>query len=213
MEPLKIFTVCLTDRRKFKAYAVYDGENLVITHVSTISGGALLSSWKKGLSAEIEEKRSKGFVVVVEELGDAFSTDVSRYNLDEADDDGRSNFYTALDWYFHLEDTNCLTVATEARQYEIRSGGEGTRIEKKQDDKGRTAYNIDWKWLHGGHRAILLCVVACQFEPLSGRYLEAMWPQEDISLTQHPYDRWQQLLDERAAGANAEIAMQQLGRA
>ena len=193
-----------------KAYAVYDGENLVVTHVSTIAGQGLMSSWKKDLTAEIEDKRQKGFVVVVEELGYAFSTDVSRYDLDDADDDGRSNFYTALDWYFHLEDTNCLTIATEARNFEIRSGGEGTRIEKKQDDRGRTAYNIDWKWLNGGHRAILLCVIAAQFEPISGRYLDAMFPQEDLSLTQHPYDRWQQILDRQAAGANTVIADIQL---
>ena len=35
---VKIFTASLAGLRKYKAYAVYDGEALVITHITQIGG-------------------------------------------------------------------------------------------------------------------------------------------------------------------------------
>ena len=87
---------------------------------------------------------------------------------------GRSNIYLALDWYFPMMEMGNIIVDPEYQQFIIRAGGEGQKIEKAQDEKGRLVYSINWSSINGGHRALLLCVIACQVEPLSERYVKEM---------------------------------------
>jgi len=191
MNILKILTVSLVGGQKSKAYAVFNGEQLVITAVLPIQG--MFNTWRKPLVDEIINKKSKGYVVIVEEKTDLVSQHATQYLLEDIE--GRSNLYDALDWYFALQDMGNLIVDEEAKRFVIRSGSEGQRIEKKQDDKGRPYYDIDWTSFHGGHRAVLLCVVASMTEPLSDRYIEAMFgeplpdPEDD-----NPVRRWTKLL-------------------
>lgn len=202
-EALKIFTVCLTAAKKFKAYAVFDGERLVITNVAPISG--LFSSWKAPLIAEIEDKTAQGFVVVVEEMGESIAQYATRFLLEGMNDENRSNYYEALDWYFQLQDMDCLTIHPDCQQHSLRVGGEGQKIEKKQDDKGRVFYDIDWKWFTGAHRALLLCVVAAMYEPLSERFLHAMWGKPDEYVEENPALRWKKLLDDMTLERGKEL--------
>lgn len=195
-DALKIFTISLAAAKKFKAYAVYDGERLAITNVAPVSG--LFSSWKAPLIAEIEEKTAQGFVVVVEELGDSIAQYATKFLLEGMNDENRSNYYEALDWYFQLQDMDCLIIHPDCQQHALRAGGEGQKIEKKQDDKGRSFYAIDWKWFSGAHRAILLCVVAAMYEPISERFLHAMWGKPEEYFEENPAVRWRKLLDDMA---------------
>ena len=61
-ESSKIFTVSLESTQRHKAYAIYDGERLAITHCKPISGQP--SIWKDDLVKEILDKSENGFVVM-----------------------------------------------------------------------------------------------------------------------------------------------------
>jgi hypothetical protein len=165
--------VSLAGLQKHKAYAVYDGEALIITHVVRLQG--LFGAWKDPLIEEIESKRKDGYVCVVEEKTDHIAKYGSQFNLEDTDGEtGRSNLYVALDWYFPMLEMGHIVVAKEFQQYLIRSGAEGQKIEKGQDEKGRAVYSINWAAVNTGHRSILLCVVGAMIEPVSDRYLDDM---------------------------------------
>jgi hypothetical protein len=172
-EALKIFTVSLAGLKKYKAYAVWNGENLAITHVLPLKGA--FGTWKASVIDEIQKKQAAGFTCIVEEKTDKIAQYASRFNLEDMDmESGRSNFYTALDWYFSLLETESLIMAKDYQSFVFRAGGEGQRVEKKQDEKGRVIYNINWEAFTPGHRCVLLCVVGAMIEPVSQRYLEQM---------------------------------------
>lgn len=169
---LKIMAASLVSGQKYKAYAVFDGENLIVTQVDIIPWTEVL--WKPNLITEIKERTKKGFAVLIEEKTEHISQYGTKYLLDEMYD-GRTNFCDAMDWYFALQATGNLLFHKSCDQYKIYTGGEGQRVDRKQDDKGRVIYHVDWTSFHGGYRAILLCVVAAMTEPVSKRYLEAMF--------------------------------------
>ena len=174
---LKILTVSLSDVSKYKAYAVFNGEQLIITHITQLRG--MFSAWRDDLIQEVASRVDAGFAVLVEEKTEVVSQYGTRFMLEDKDDEtGRSNVFDALDWYFALLNTDSIVFHPDCRQMMIRPGGEGQRVEKLQDEKGRTNYRVDWNNFHGGFRAMLLCVVAAMTEPLSARYLDAMYGPE-----------------------------------
>ncbi len=208
---LKIMTVSLMGNQRSKAYAVFNGEQLVITHVLPITG--VFSSWRQGIVDEVLEKQGKGYVVLVEEKTDLVARHATQYLLEDIEE--RSNLYESLDWYFALQDMGNLITDEEAKRFLIRAGGEGQKVEKKQDEKGRPVYSIDWSSFTGGHRVILLCVVAAMTEPLSGRYLAEMFgaprqnPDDD-----NPVRRWTKIIMQRdlQKGLALERAREALAR-
>jgi len=171
-DALRIMAISLVSGQKYKAYAVYDGENLIVTQVGLIPW--IDAAWKSNLIAEIKERSDKGFAVLIEEKTEHVSQYGTKYLLDELWE-GRTNFCDAMDWYFALQATGNLLFHKSCDQYKLYTGGEGQRVEKKTDDKGRTVYHVDWNAFHGGYRAILLCVVAAMTEPVSKRYLSALF--------------------------------------
>lgn len=191
---LKILAISLIGAQKSKAYAVFNGEQLIITNVINISG--VFSSWRKPLIDEINDKKAKGYAILVEEKTDLVAQHATQYLLEDIE--GRSNLYEALDWYFALQDMGNLIVDENVKRFVIRSGSEGQRVEKKQDDKGQSYYDIDWTSFNGGHRALILCVVAAMMEPISDRFIEAMFseptpdPDDD-----NPARRWKKLISEK----------------
>lgn len=167
---LKIMTVSLMSVKKFKAYAVYDAGQLMVTDVIPITG--MFGTWKQPLIDEVKQKRDAGFAVLVEERTDHIARHGTRYLLEEEGDSGQSNFYDALDWYFALSDLDNVILHSDCQQYAIRIGGEGAKVEKRQDDKGRTVYNVNWSVFNGGFRAVLMCAVAAMQEPVSRRFID-----------------------------------------
>lgn len=191
---LKILAISLVGTQRSKAYAVFNGEQLIISRVDVIAG--MFGVWRKPIVDEIIDKKAKGYAVIVEEKTDLVAQYATQYLLEDIEE--RSNLYDALDWYFALQDMGNLIADDDAKRFLIRAGGEGQKVEKKQDEKGKPYYSIDWPSFMGGHRAILLCVVAAMTEPLSDRYIEAMFgepvpePEDD-----NPVRRWTKLLAAR----------------
>jgi len=188
-ESLKIMTVSLVDAKKFQAQAVYDGERLVIADVRPITG--IFSTWKAPLIAEIKKRVADGYAVVIEEAGDTISQYGTQYLLDEPDEaEGKMRLQVVLDGYYEMESMGMLILAQEFKQFAIpKTGNEGGWIEKKNDEKGRAFYSINWGKLTGAHRAILLCVVVALQEPLSERFLHAMWGKPKAEEETHPWLR------------------------
>jgi len=216
---LKIMAISLMGNQRSKAYAVFNGEQLVVTAVLPISG--TFNSWRQPLIDDIIDKKGKGYVVLIEEKTDLIAQHGTQYLLEDVE--GKSNLHDALDWYFALQDMGNLIVPDELRKYLIRSGSEGQRVEKKQDDNGRPYYVIDWNAFHGGYRAVLLCVVAAMTEPISDRFIQAMFgdPLSDPD-DLNPVRRWKRLIaewdikkgeklrearEEMARGRNASITV------
>jgi len=175
---LKILTVSLADVSKYKAYAVFNGEQLIITHITQLRG--MFNTWRDDLIKEVASRVDAGFAVLVEEKTEVVSQYGTRYMLEDRDgeDVSRSNYFDALDWYFALLNTDSIVFHPDCKNFLIRPGGEGQRVEKIQDDKGKVSYRVDWNNFNGGYRAMLLCVVAAMTEPLSARYLDAMYGPE-----------------------------------
>ena len=206
---LKIMAVSLMSNQKCRAYAVWNGEQLVITGVSQIPG--VFGLWRQPLIDEIEDKKSKGWVVLVEEKTDFIASHGTQYLLEEVED--KSNLYDALDWYFALNDIGNIIADEEAKRYLIRAGGEGQRVEKKQDEKGRPYYSIDWGSFSGGHRVVLLCVVAALTEPVSERFLTAMYGEKDPEPEDdNPVRRWQRLIARRDLERGKQFEEEREGR-
>lgn len=179
---LRIMTASLVSGQKYKAYAVFDGENLIVTQVDLIPWTDVM--WKSNLISEIKDRAGAGFAVLIEEKTDHVAQFGAKYLLDDVWE-GRTNFCEAMDWYFALQATGNLLFHKSCDQYKIYTGGEGQKVEKKTDDKGRTIYHVDWASFHAGYRSILLCVVAAMTEPVSKRYLDAMfgpYPEEEADL-------------------------------
>ena len=157
-EPIKILAVSLAGIQKHKAYAVYDGERLIVTHILPIRGA--FGTWRDPLVEEVQKRQAEGYVCVVEEKTDHVAQHGSQFNLEDIDGEtGRSNLYLALDWYFPMIEMGNLVVAKECQKFVIKSGAEGQKVEKGQDEKGRAVYSINWSAVSTGHRALLLCVV------------------------------------------------------
>lgn len=172
-EPIKILAVSLIGRQKHKAYAVYDGESLIVTHVVEIKG--LFGTWRDALIEEVQRRQAEGYVCIVEEKTDHIAQHASQFNFEDVDiETGRSHLYLALDWYFPMLELGNIVVAKELQKFMIRSGAEGQKIERGQDDKGRITYSINWSAFGSGHRALLLCVVGAMIEPVSDRYVQEM---------------------------------------
>jgi hypothetical protein len=215
-EILKIMTISLMGTQRSKAYAVFNGEQLVISRVDPIAG--MFAFWRKPIVDEIIDKKAKGYVVIVEEKTDLIAQYATQYLLEDIEE--RSNLYNALDWYFALQDMGNMIADDDAKRFLIRAGGEGQKVEKKQDEKGKPYYSIDWSSFTGGHRAILLCVVAAMTEPLSDRFIAAMFgkpvPEPEDN---NPVRRWAKIFAAMDLGkgkaleeAREELAKEMEGR-
>lgn len=174
----KIMAVALESPKKAKAYAVYDGERMVVLGCTQIAGPP--SEWKQDLLDEIQDKVNEGFVVLVEDRTGTFCEYGTQFSFEE-EDDGRTMLHHALDWWTAMQGVGNLLVEPEVERFNIRVSSEGSMIDRQQDDKGRVKYNVQWQSFQGGHKAVLMCVVAAMMEPISERYLEAMFAADDAA--------------------------------
>lgn len=167
--------VSLESNKRYKANALYEGGRLYLTHCTPIVGGVAV--WRDAVMTEIKDKFSKGFAVLVEDRTGSFCADngASQFAFDEIED-GRTMLYQCLDWYFALYDMGNIVADAEAERFLFRSGGEGSMVDRQQDDKGRTTYNINWSAFTGAHKAVLMCVAGAVLEnPWSERWLAEMY--------------------------------------
>jgi len=181
----KIFAVSLDHKKKYKGYAVYNGEQLVFQVITQIRG--VFTDWKKDLIKEIEQRKEKGFIVLVEERTDHISQYATQFAFEDIDQvEGRVNYYVALDWYFSLSNMGNLVLPAESQNHAIRE----SKVDPQQDEKGRTKYVIDWDRFSGAQRVILLCVMAAVgMNPVSSVYLNEFFDglDDDVSPDNDPY--------------------------
>ncbi len=114
MKTKAILAISLTEKKKFKAYAVFDGENLVIQSLERIRG--VLNTWKGPLIDEVIEKKRRGYTVVIEEMGNAVSKCATRLMLDDIDR-GKTKFMIALDHYYGMTHIGNLTLPPGAENF------------------------------------------------------------------------------------------------
>lgn len=166
---IKIFVVSLLTKKPYKAYAVFNGITLVVQAIVPIKGQ--FRSWKDELIAEIEERKKAGFVILVEEKTNIIARHATQFLFTDKDSDDRINYYSALDWYFAISNIGNLILPKDGQQFTIHE----QNVDPQQDEQGRIKYNINWEQFHGGHRCVLMCVMAAMFEPMSDIYLEEMF--------------------------------------
>lgn len=170
---MNIMAVSLESEKRHKAYAVYDGKRLAITHCIPVYGA--VSSWEEDFLAELKDKHKAGFSVLIEDRSQQYCIgDATPFSFDEVID-GRSMLYHALDEYFSLLNLGNLIVDQSVERFIVRPGSEGAKIERKQDDVGRTVYSVDWTTFNGGHKAILMCVCAARFRSVSQVFIDQMF--------------------------------------
>ena len=184
----KIMTISLSHAQRAKAYGIFDGNILVVTHIEPIAG--LFAFWEKPIRNEIETKNKQGYTILIDEPTDRISRNALRIDLN-ATVNSRSNFYHVLDSYFALMSTESIVVGDEIKKYMIKSGSENSRLEMESDEKGRVKYNADWNAISGMHRALILQAYAVIHQPVDEHYIEAMFgalTKPKIELD--PKDRW-----------------------
>ena len=169
----QIFVATLDSPQKHKAAATFfDDTRLVITHCMPITGP--VDVWREKLREEVKDKAQKGFAVAVEDRTGKFSPYANSFSFDEVED-GLTMLQHAFNWWFSLQNSGNLILDEHVERFAIRAGTEGSMVDVKHDDKGRTIYHPNWMEFNGGHKALLLCVVAAMMEdPLSERWLDAM---------------------------------------
>lgn len=166
MDSLRIFAASLNAAIPHKAYAIFDGIRLIFADIQPLQGG--FRAWSDDLIAEVKAKVESGFAVLIDEKTDYVSQFGSKFDFEEESAEGKVNLYTALDYYFAFQNAGNIILPDAVKRFTIRE----SHAEKLQDEKGRTKYNIDWSAFNGGHRALLLCIMAVAMEPLSDRYLK-----------------------------------------
>lgn len=173
MADLQIMAVSLESSKRYMAFALYDGERVAITHCKPLVGKP--SKWGAELREKVKQASEEGWSVLVEDRTGVFATgDASIFSFEDVVE-GRSMLFHSLDWYFSMQDLGQIIVDKSVEGFMVRSGGEGQKIERRQDDRGRTIYAVDWTSLHGAFKAILMCVSGAMMQPLSDRFLAEMY--------------------------------------
>lgn len=169
----RIMTISLEGQQRAQAFAMWDGERLIVLELREIVGDP--ETWLPDMLQDINAKVESGWVVMVEDRTASFSTAATAYNFDEMGENGRTQLQEALDWYFSLDGRGAIILGDGMERYAIRRGGEGGLVDCTADEKGRMVYKIDWNRFGAGHKAMLMAVVGAVIEePLSERWLRAM---------------------------------------
>lgn len=169
----RIMTISLEGQQRAQAFAMWDGERLIVLELREIVGDP--ETWLPDMMKDIEDKVGSGWVVMVEDRTASFSSAATAFNFDEMGENGRTQLQEALDWYFSLDGRGAIILGDGMERYTIRRGGEGGIVDAATDEKGRLVYKIDWNRFGAGHKAMLMAVVGAVIEePLSERWLRAM---------------------------------------
>lgn len=173
---IRIFTASLNAVMPHKAYAVFDGTRIIVADIVPLQGG--FSAWSDALISEVREKVASGWVALIEEKTDYVAQFGSKFDFEEESHEGKVNLYTALDYYFAIQNAGNVIMPDPVKRFLIRE----SHAEKLQDDKGRVKYSVNWEHFTGGHRALLLCVMAAVMEPVSDRYLGAFFGNFNLNI-------------------------------
>ena len=168
----KILAVSFEGPRPAQGAAMWDGKELYVKEIREI--GVEAYAWIQTLMEDIEVKSGLGWVVMVEDRTASFASPATTWNFDSVGTDGRTNLQSALDWYFALNSRGQIFMEDRLARYKIGMGtGDQDMVYRKNDEKGRMRYEINWQQFTCGHRALLMCVAgAAMEEPLSERWIK-----------------------------------------
>jgi hypothetical protein len=145
------------------------------------------STWKGRLVDEIKKKVADDYVVLVEEKTNHVARYGTQFLFDEMHQhEEEINLYVALKFYFQMlrsgdtQDKSNIVIKPEFKRWYIQEA----LIEIDRDDKGRPKFNVAWDQLAGGHRCVLMAVMAAHRETVNERFLKVLFGEE----TQTPPD-------------------------
>lgn len=165
----KIMAVSLQGIDKYKAFATYDGERLIIIDIQKIAGP--FGTWKGTLLHEIKTLAEKDYTVLVDEKTDHFAEHGHPTCLEDIGHNGRVNFYNALDMYYQLSDMGHISIPDTCKRFRITEDS----AEKIFDEQGRIKYNINFDDFKAGQRTMLLCVLGAEYTPMGIAFLNKMY--------------------------------------
>jgi len=148
---LRVFAMSLAGPEKCKAYAIYDGQNLVITHIQALTGEP--DVLERNLLRETWRRQSEGFLCIGEALPEPLAYFARQFILDGENRDA------ALETYLCLAENGNIIVAPEYPEYMPQPG---CHI--------RTAQGEDI----GVHRVILLCVAGSMISAFIDRITDEL---------------------------------------
>lgn len=168
----KILAVSFEGPRPAQGAAMWDGKELYVKEIREIGVDAY--AWIQTLMEDIKVKSGLGWVVMVEDRTASFASPATTWNFDSVGTDGRTNLQSALDWYFALNSRGQIFMEDRLARYKIGMGaGDQDMVYRKNDEKGRMRYEINWQQFTCGHRALLMCVAGAVLEPpLSDRWMK-----------------------------------------
>ncbi len=180
----KIVAISLQGKDRLKMFAQYDGEQLLLIDAQKITG--IFATRKEALIKDVQTLVKKGYTVVVDEKTSIIAEYANPINLETVGHDGRVNFYNALDFYFQMMDMGNISFPDKCKPFRIKE----ETVDKTFDDQGRVKYIINFDDFKAGHRAVLLCVMAAEFEPMGANYLEKMYEKVGLVKNNDPLSRF-----------------------
>lgn len=167
----QILAIAFEGSRPAQGSALYDGQSLYVRSLDEINEDRYV--FAEAIKQVIEDKTAEGWVVMVEDRTFSFPGNAASWDFDAIGVDGKTNLSACLHWYFTLQGRGQLAFEDAAKRYELRLGGAADWIFKKNDERGRTVYSVEWTQFSGAHRALLMCVAgAVMEEPLSRRWMK-----------------------------------------
>lgn len=153
------------DRRVIAVSAYHDG---VLAIASMEELGGIFQSWRKALAEKLSKYQQAGLSIIIETDNDYFDDAGLCIRLDQLDDtEARTYQNIALDRYFALLALGDIKSESKGeRRGNIRMPSVLQRhwlntnsINIKQDEKGRSRYDIEDSKIGGYQRALLLSVL------------------------------------------------------
>lgn len=173
-----IFTISLMCKRPHKALAAYNSsyQRLFVTNCAPVNPKRQSSSaWLPPLIEDINTYIQKGYSVLIEDItGSLVVNGATPFSFEEIYED-RPMLFHALDYNFSMQSLQQIEAEAAVESFLIKANAEGSKIDTIQDDKGRTAYRVDWSNFDGGHKAVLMCICAAMLPPVTENYLEEMY--------------------------------------
>ena len=155
------------------------------------------AAWKGRLIEEVKGKVADGYVVLIEEKTNHIARYGTQFLFDEMHQhEEEINLYVALKLYFQMlrtgetPDQSNIVIKPEHKRWYIQEN----LIEIDRDDKGRPKFNVAWDQLAGGHRCVLMAVMAAHRETVNERFLKVLFGEEEADPPESPIASLQSIM-------------------
>lgn len=155
MSSKRIFIVSLSTGDPMSLLAGYLNGQLHVVKCESLERN--LAQLKKTLPDRIEALKSKGYIVLVDEVIPVFSHLCRGVKLSDIGPDGRPILVSSLQYYKNMEALQAITLPDGDRGlFDIPE----SIVEEKRDANGKVNYHIDWQALRPESTLLLLAINA-----------------------------------------------------